>query len=78
MKRSEIKMMRNRVAMEKVRADLSHLISRHSLTKTETALEDGLDPTAEEIGMVPRRYHEPPGDVYALDFALDAGIPDPP
>ena len=36
------------------------MINRRSLTKTETALEDGLDPTAEEIGVVQKTYHEAP------------------
>ena len=37
---------------------LTCLINRYSPTKTETASEGGLDPTAEEIRVVYRRYHD--------------------
>lgn len=50
MKPSKIRMMRNRVAREKLRAG-PDLLARF-LTKSETAPEDGLDPTAEELGVV--------------------------
>ena len=33
------------------------VINRYSHTKTETASEGGLDPTAEEIGVVDQHYH---------------------
>ena len=35
-------------------------LNRYSLTKTETASEGGLDPTAEEIGVVAKRYRNEP------------------
>ncbi len=34
------------------------VINLYYLTKTETVQEDGLDPTAEEIGVVEKRYHD--------------------
>ena len=36
------------------------MINRYSSTKTETASESGLDPTAEEIGVVGKRYRNEP------------------
>ena len=36
------------------------VINRYSHTKTETASEGGLDPTAEEIGVVNQPYHNAP------------------
>ena len=39
---------------------LTLLINRYSPTKTETASEGGLDPTAEEIGIIDQFYHKTP------------------
>ena len=42
------------------------MINHYPLTMTETALRDGLDPTAEEIGLAKKRYNEAAAAVNGL------------
>ena len=55
------------------------IIDRYSHTKTETAPEDGLDPTGEAIGVVEEKYHERRrlSTLDAGESACSCGLPRP-